>query len=153
MLHTHIGTTDAIITQEILRVALQNKMPTLQHVATIGKLQGMEAAYLDLCMDRLDARLESRRRCASAYREALGAMGVRAVGPPPDYMENAYLNVTLFDPVLRPTIEESLREQGIGFGTVALARGDHVLTFRCRDKDPRSINYFMGIDCLTLARR
>jgi hypothetical protein len=42
---------------------------------------------------------------------------------------------------------------GIGFGTVALAKGDHVLTFRCRDKDPRSINYFMGIDCLTLTRR
>ncbi len=42
---------------------------------------------------------------------------------------------------------------GIGFGTAALAKGDHVLAFRCRDKDPRSINYFMGIDCLTLARR
>ncbi len=42
---------------------------------------------------------------------------------------------------------------GIGLGDVTLAAGNHTLTFRCREKDERSINYFMGIDCLTLRKK
>ena len=38
----------------------------------------------------------------------------------------------------------------VSFGKVTLSAGTHRLLFRCRDKDPNSSNYFMGIDCLTL---
>lgn len=83
-----------------------------------SRMGGMEAAWIDLSMDYVEDRLESRRRAARSYREGLAGMGVRTVGPPPDFVENGYLNVTLIDPGLRPSVEAALRRDGIGFGTV-----------------------------------
>jgi hypothetical protein len=42
---------------------------------------------------------------------------------------------------------------GVGFGEVKLTAGNHTLTFRCKEKDSRSIGYFMGIDCLTMKKK
>jgi D-arabinan exo alpha-(1,3)/(1,5)-arabinofuranosidase (non-reducing end) len=41
----------------------------------------------------------------------------------------------------------------VSFGEIDLSAGDHRLTFRSGEKDPRSSNYFMGIDCIGLERR
>jgi UDP-2-acetamido-2-deoxy-ribo-hexuluronate aminotransferase len=83
-----------------------------------SRLGGLDAAYLDLSLDYLEARLESRRVAAAKYRQELGGLGVRAVAPPEGYRENGYLNVTLVDPEARPAMEAVLAEQGVGFGNV-----------------------------------
>ncbi len=83
-----------------------------------SRLGGHEAAWLDLSMDYLDARLGSRRAAAAAYRARLAPLGVRTVAPPEGYVENAYLAVTLHEPEDRPAVEAVLREREIGFGVV-----------------------------------
>lgn len=83
-----------------------------------SRMSGFDAAWLDLSMDYLDARLADRRRVAERYQEQLPGLGVRVVGPPPGYVENGYLNVTLHDPAARPAIEAALKASGIGYGTV-----------------------------------
>lgn len=83
-----------------------------------SRMGGFEAAWLDLCLDYLDDRLASRRRAAAAYRERLGALGIRTVGPPTGYEENGYLAVTRFEPGRRDAVAAALRDRGIGTGTV-----------------------------------
>ncbi|MEQ8819506.1 MAG: aminotransferase class I/II-fold pyridoxal phosphate-dependent enzyme [Sumerlaeia bacterium] len=83
-----------------------------------SRMGGYDAAFLNLSLDYIDARIASRRRAAAQYRDRLAAMGVRTVGPPDGYTENGYLNVTLHDPSDRPAIEAVLKERGIGFGNV-----------------------------------
>ena len=83
-----------------------------------SRLGGFDAAYLDLVLDVLPDRLASRRRLAAEYRSCLTELGVRTAGPPQAYRENGYLNVTLWDPDVRPGVEAVLRDRGIGFGNV-----------------------------------
>jgi UDP-2-acetamido-2-deoxy-ribo-hexuluronate aminotransferase len=83
-----------------------------------SRMGGFEANYLDLSLDYIDARLASRRRAASRYREHLTAAGVTTVAPPEGFVENGYLNVCLIDPDDRPGVERQLREAGIGYGNV-----------------------------------
>lgn len=83
-----------------------------------SRMSGFDAAWLDLSLDVLDARLADRRRIAERYQERLPALGVRVVAPPPGYVENGYLNVTLHDPAVRPAVEAALKARGIGYGTV-----------------------------------
>ncbi|MCG8461245.1 MAG: aminotransferase class I/II-fold pyridoxal phosphate-dependent enzyme, partial [Holophagales bacterium] len=83
-----------------------------------SRLGGFDAAYLNLCLEYVDERLESRRRAAARYREGLGQLGIPAQAPPAGYLENGYLSVALAEPDARPGIEEMLRQQGIGFGNV-----------------------------------
>ncbi len=83
-----------------------------------SRLAGFDAAYLNLSLEYLEARLASRRQLAERYRERLDALGIRVVGPPPGYGENGYLNVTLQDPARRSAIQAVLQREGIGFGNV-----------------------------------
>lgn len=83
-----------------------------------SRLDGLNAAWLDLSLDFLEGRLASRRWAAASYRDALGARGWRVAGPPEGWAENGYLNVVLVDPEARPAVEERLRAGGIGFGNV-----------------------------------
>lgn len=83
-----------------------------------SRISGFDAAYLNLCLEYLDARLDTRRSAAEWYREELAKLDVRLVGPPEGYRENGYLNVTLHEPDARPRIEAVLKAAGIGFGNV-----------------------------------
>lgn len=84
-----------------------------------SRLGGLEAAWLDLSLDRLPDRLASRRRAAARYRERLADLpGLRAVAPPEGYQENGYLSVLLVEPSLRPGLHRALEEAGIGYGMV-----------------------------------
>lgn len=82
-----------------------------------SRISGFDAAFLNLCLEYLPTRLESRRQAAELYRERLQDR-LAVMSPPPAYRENGYLNVVLLDPDERPRYEEALREKKIGFGNV-----------------------------------
>ena len=82
-----------------------------------SRISGFDAAFLNLCLEYLPARLDSRRQAAAIYREKLAGR-LPVVAPPADFTENGYLNVILLDPSERPRYEAALREKGIGFGNV-----------------------------------
>ena len=88
------------------------------YVGWNSRMGGFEGAYLNLCLDYIDERIESRRSVARAYRDRFQKIGVRHCSPPEGIEENGYLSVALFDPEIRPKIQEILKENGIGFGVV-----------------------------------
>lgn len=82
-----------------------------------SRLGGLDAAWLDLCLDHLPQRLASRRRAAARYRVALEDVdGLHVVHPPAGWTENGYLSVLRLAPERRRSVEAALRAAGIGFG-------------------------------------
>jgi len=83
-----------------------------------SRMSGFDGAFLDLSLDYVDDRVESRRRSTAIYQERLPSLGVRVVTPPEGYRENGYLNVCLVEPSRRSGLMNALKERGIGCGTV-----------------------------------
>jgi len=89
-----------------------------------SRMSGFDAAWLDLSLDYLDERLESRRRGADYYADRLASAtaadgsAVRIIRAPFGYAENGYLNVIQVDPQLRPRLESALQKESIGYGNV-----------------------------------
>lgn len=82
-----------------------------------SRMGGLEAAWLDLCLDHLPERLATRRRAAARYRVALDDVdGLAVVHPPAGWTENGYLSVLRLAPGNRSRLEDALRGAGIGFG-------------------------------------
>ena len=85
-----------------------------------SRMSGFDAAFLDLCLDYLPARLDTRRKAAQRYVDALADLSsdLRFVAAPEGYEDNGYLSVALAEPALRSVLAEALGEAGIGFGQV-----------------------------------
>ena len=90
-----------------------------QYVGWNSRIDTLQAAYLNLVHEHLDRRLESRRNAAAFYREKLSdCNSFRCATPPDGYVENGYLNVLVFEPGKRADAEQTLKDNGIGFGIV-----------------------------------
>lgn len=83
-----------------------------------SRMGGYDAAWLNLCLEYIDARIESRRQTVVQYYKQFEEWNLCSVKPPVNVKENAYLSALLFDPEKRPVIQEVLKEKGIGFGMV-----------------------------------
>ncbi|EMF82716.1 DegT/DnrJ/EryC1/StrS aminotransferase family protein [Leptospira weilii serovar Topaz str. LT2116] len=83
-----------------------------------SRLDTLQAAFLNINLKHLEARIVSRRKIAQKYYEILPSLGIRAIHPPKDYEENGYCNVTLAVPEERSLIQEVLKEKEIGFGNI-----------------------------------
>lgn len=111
---------DEALAEQVRRLANHGRTGHYEHglVGWNSRLGAFDASYLSLSLEYLPERLASRQQAAAQYRERLVEIGVEVAGPPPGYVENGYLNVTLHSPRRRPAIEAELRRQGIGFGNV-----------------------------------
>ncbi len=84
-----------------------------------SRLDALQAAYLDISLDYLDARIASRRASARYYRKHLSALGLNAMAVPAEYEENGYCNVALVaDATRKKQIEKTLKDNGIGFANI-----------------------------------
>lgn len=84
-----------------------------------SRLDSLQAAFLNLSLDRIDERIASRRSAAAFYQARLPAIGVEVMSPPAAYGENGYCNVCLIrDPARKAALEAELRKEGIGFGNI-----------------------------------
>lgn len=84
-----------------------------------SRLDSLQAAFLNLSLDHIDARIASRRQSAAFYQAHLPALGIELMIPPPDYEENGYCNVCLIqDQNLKSALEASLKAKGVGFGNI-----------------------------------
>lgn len=83
-----------------------------------SRMSGFNAAFLDLSLDYITARVASRVQSQHWYYKRLQALNIAHVQPPAGYQETGYLNVTLHDPAVRDQIGAHLKANGIGFGTV-----------------------------------
>ncbi|ALO26214.1 DegT/DnrJ/EryC1/StrS aminotransferase family protein [Leptospira borgpetersenii] len=83
-----------------------------------SRLDTLQAAFLNINLKHLEARIVSRRKIAQKYYEILPNLGIQVIHPPKDYEENGYCNVTLAAPEERSVIQEVLKEKEIGFGNI-----------------------------------
>lgn len=84
-----------------------------------SRLDALQAAFLEISLDYVDARIASRRASARYYREHLAALGLPAMDVPAGYEENGYCNVILIPDTARKTrIEMALKDRSVGFGNI-----------------------------------
>lgn len=85
------------------------------HVGWNSRMGGLNAAFLLRILDELPAILESRRACASWYRERLAnEKGLRVYGPPSGITENGYLNVITLEKKKGQEVVDALKAAGVG---------------------------------------
>lgn len=83
-----------------------------------SRMGGFDAAFLNLSLDYIDRRIESRRASAEKLRQIYADLSLCSVAPPEGCKENGYLSVLLFEEEKRESAEAILKEHGIGFGRV-----------------------------------
>lgn len=88
------------------------------YVGWNSRCDSMQAAFLNLSHEFLDARLQSRRESSEYYRKAFADSGLTCIRPPADYIENGYLNLMIYTPDERARMEALLKEKGVGFSIV-----------------------------------
>ena len=91
------------------------------HVGWNSRLDSLQAAFLNLALDYIDARIASRRATAAAYREQLKACApaLTVAEVPEGYEENGYCNVCFVaSEEDKKRIEAALKAKAIGFGNI-----------------------------------
>lgn len=84
-----------------------------------SRLDSLQAAFLNLSLNYIDARIDSRRQSAAFYQAHLPKLGIELMVPPSDYEENGYCNVCLIrDQTLKSALEAKFKAESIGFGNI-----------------------------------
>lgn len=79
-----------------------------------SRLDSLQAAYLNICLDHFEKRLASRQASADFYRSELRA---NVILPPAGYQSNAYLYACTHEPARREAWTAAYQAAGIGFAT------------------------------------
>ncbi|WCL50521.1 DegT/DnrJ/EryC1/StrS family aminotransferase [Leptospira sp. GIMC2001] len=83
-----------------------------------SRMDSLQAAFLNLSLDHIQARLDSRISIAKRYQKELPALGINVIEPPTGFTENGYCNANIFSLETRPKLEAHLKEKGIAFGII-----------------------------------
>ncbi len=83
-----------------------------------SRIGSYEALFLNQSLKHIDARLDSRRKAVKFYYEKLQGLPFKPLLSADNVDENGYCAVGLIDPELRPALQASLKEAGIGTGTI-----------------------------------
>ena len=83
-----------------------------------SRIGSYEALFLNHSLEHIDARLESRRNAVMYYYEHLKGPPLKPVLSADNVRENGYCAVAMIDPKLRASLIETLKNAGIGSGTI-----------------------------------
>lgn len=116
-----VFTDDPVLADRVRRLGNHGRAEHYGHsdVGWNSRLDSLQAAFLNLSLDHLDQRIESRRSAAAAYRSALPGLGIAAMAEPSGFTENGYCNVCLIpDAHYKQRLQARLKENGVGFGNI-----------------------------------
>lgn len=117
-----VFTDDEVVAKRVRDLANHGRATHYGHgaVGWNSRLDALQAAYLNLCLDHLPDRLESRRKAAAAYGGVLSKLdAINHLTPPAVYVQNGYCNVCLVpDPKLKSALEAAFKANEIGFGNI-----------------------------------
>ena len=116
-----VFTDDAELAHKVRRLGNHGRIEHYGYgdVGWNSRLDSLQAAFLNLSLDHLEARILSRRAAVSFYQKHLSAIGIQTMDAPSDYDENGYCNVCLVpDSELKAKLEARLKVEGIGFGNI-----------------------------------
>lgn len=84
-----------------------------------SRLDSLQAAYLNLAIEFLPRRIDSRLNAVNFYKKYLSGIGINHIDAPADYVENGYCHAALISDVnLKQAIEAALKSNQIGFGNI-----------------------------------
>ncbi|WP_202884188.1 DegT/DnrJ/EryC1/StrS family aminotransferase [Pseudomonas berkeleyensis] len=116
-----VFTDDAALADKVRRLGNHGRTAHYGYgdVGWNSRLDSLQAAFLNLSLDHIDARIASRREAVAFYQKHLPAAGIQLMNAPSDYDENGYCNVCLVpDAALKARLEAELKAEGIGFGNI-----------------------------------
>ena len=83
-----------------------------------SRLDVLQCAYLDLCLDFISQRIASRQYAAEWYRNHIQSSAIQFRGPAANTTENGYISVAFVDSAKREKLMRGLAEVNIGYGVV-----------------------------------
>ncbi len=116
-----VFTNDADLADKVRRLGNHGRTAHYGYgdVGWNSRLDSLQAAFLNLSLNHIEARIASRRQAVAFYQQALPASGIQPMKSPSDYKENGYCNVCLIaDAAVKTGLETSLKAEGIGFGNI-----------------------------------
>ena len=116
-----VFTSDAELADKVRRLGNHGRTAHYGYgdVGWNSRLDALQAAFLNISLDYIETRVESRRKSAAIYHELLPATGVTPMHAPEGYFENGYCNVCLVpDLEKKARIEKLLKERLIGFANI-----------------------------------
>lgn len=116
-----IFTNDAALAEHVRRLGNHGRTAHYGYgdVGWNSRLDALQAAFLNLSMNYIDVRIQSRRQSANEYRRRLPQAGLAPMNPPAGYVENGYCNVCLIPDVSqKERLENLLKARSVGFGNI-----------------------------------
>ncbi|MFB2537874.1 MULTISPECIES: DegT/DnrJ/EryC1/StrS family aminotransferase [unclassified Acinetobacter] len=90
--------------------------------ASVGwnsRLDSFQAAFLNLSLPHLDARIASRVKSVEYYHQHIKNEKVKVMPAPTGFAENGYCNVCIVeDKAFKEALQAHLKEKGIAFGNI-----------------------------------
>jgi len=116
-----VFTNDELLAKRVRQLANHGRTSHYGYglVGWNSRLDSLQAAYLNLTVEFLPSRIESRLNAVSFYKQHLAGIGINQIEAPLDYVSNGYCHVGLVDNErLKQDIEISLKSHQIGFGNI-----------------------------------
>lgn len=115
-----VFTNDSKLAEKIQLLANHGRLSKYEHhfVGWNSRLDVLQCAYLDLCLDFTPKRIESRRYAANWYRENLKHPMLQFKSPDIAIHENGYISVALMEPKHREQLIQGLIQAKIGHAIV-----------------------------------
>lgn len=116
-----VFTNDAALADKVRRLGNHGRTAHYGYgdVGWNSRLDSLQAAFLNLSLDHIEARVASRREAVAFYHKNLLVTGIQLMKAPAGYEENGYCNVCLVpEPEVKAGLEARLKAEGIGFGNI-----------------------------------
>lgn len=112
-----ILTNDSSLAETVRLLANHGRTSKYEHhlVGWNSRLDVLQCAYLDLCLDFIPNRIESRRTAIQWYRNNINNTRLRMMSPADSICENGYISVALVDPACRKDLILGLIQAKIGY--------------------------------------
>lgn len=116
-----VFTNDAALADKVRRLSNHGRTAHYGYgdVGWNSRLDSLQAAFINLSLDHIEARIASRREAVAFYHKHLPTTGFELMSPPAGYQENGYCNVGLVrDAAVKTALQAKLKAEGIGFGNI-----------------------------------
>jgi UDP-2-acetamido-2-deoxy-ribo-hexuluronate aminotransferase len=116
-----VFTSDELLAKRVRQLANHGRTSHYGYglVGWNSRLDSLQGAYLNLAVEFLPARIESRLNAVNFYKKHLSGIGIHHIDAPAAYVENGYCHVGLIENTdLKDTIEAALKINNIGFGNI-----------------------------------
>jgi UDP-2-acetamido-2-deoxy-ribo-hexuluronate aminotransferase len=112
-----VFTNDSTLAEKVRLLANHGRTSKYEHhlVGWNSRLDVLQCAYLDLCLDFTPNRIESRKSAINWYRDNIKNNGLQIMSPAENTTQNGYISVALIDPEHRKDLILGLTQAKIGY--------------------------------------